>query len=439
MMNSKKKLLTAALALTLSFGGLSGLPVLPAYTADAASVTGALIQGAVAMAYVKSSLVKMDNEGQAESLKRTQAQTGYYQNEAYQQRVQNILANLKKTGLVKRDYAVYVNPEKDFNAFMTIGAVMSLNKGALDALDDNELAYVMAHEIAHGEKRHVISGVEKAIGLQTAINVYAAGSGGSALLGNLVGNYLNNQVFTMGQEKEADDLGFKILAASSYNPGGAAAAMAVLRNAYGNNYREGLNQVLAPNNHPKSSDRVTSNSERLTKYANGHVKVDGSTVYVNGVNVYTPADSGRYTGEERAYLMAGKLARLYHNNAMAGARVAGGSVYIGDLDIISTPGSDVATQVATNINGAFYANDSKSGSKKAADSKKQAEAKQKADSKAKADAAKAANKTGDADKAGADSSKNGQTGQSGTASSSGSAGQGGSLLKLNYPGAGTTR
>ena len=41
--------------------------------------------------------------------------------------------------------------------------------------------------------------------------------------------------------------------------GAAAASMAVLRNKYGDLYREGLNQVFSPNNHPKTSSRVQDN------------------------------------------------------------------------------------------------------------------------------------------------------------------------------------
>ncbi len=37
---------------------------------------------------------------------------------------------------------------------------MSINKGALDTLDDDQLAYVMAHEIAHGEHKDIINGAK---------------------------------------------------------------------------------------------------------------------------------------------------------------------------------------------------------------------------------------------------------------------------------------
>ena len=66
---------------------------------------------------------------------------------------------------------VYANPDEEFNAFATLGRVMSINKGALDTLDDDQLAYVMAHEIAHGEHKDIINGAKKQIGLSTAVGI----------------------------------------------------------------------------------------------------------------------------------------------------------------------------------------------------------------------------------------------------------------------------
>lgn len=309
------------------------------------------------MAYVSTALNKMDNsaEGQQESLARTKEKTGYLNDSAAQERVNRIMKTLEATPSVKRSYVVYANPDEEFNAFATLGRVMSINKGALDTLDDDQLAYVMAHEISHGEHKDIINGAKKQIGLSTAVGIAAGGSEGAAILSNVAGNYLSNQVFTMSQEKAADELGFKILSESPYNVGGAAGSMAVLRNKVGEHYREGLSQVVAPNNHPKLSDRVNNNISRMYTYSGNHVNVSNGTVYVNGDNIYTPAGSGRYTGEERAYYMAGKLARLYHNNQITSgsASYSGDTVTVAGQSIVSTPNADVALQVATNLNNAF--------------------------------------------------------------------------------------
>ena len=352
-MNKKFKSTMLAAVMGLS---LTTATVVPA-TVEAAGAVETLAGGALAFAYVSTAVNKMDNsaEGQAESLARAKSQTGYLEDSAAQARVQRIMKTLEASPSVKRSYVVYANPSDDFNAFATVGRVMSVNKGTLDLLDDDELAYVMAHEISHGEHKDIVNGLKKQVGLSTAVSLAAGGGGNAAILSNIAGNYMENQVFTMGQEKAADELGFKILSESQYNVGAAAASMAVLRNKYGDLYREGLNQVFSPNNHPKTSSRVKDNIDRMYTYSGNHVTVDNGAVFVNGVNIYSPANSGRYTGEERAYFMAGKLARLYHNGQIqpGGASYDGPTVTVAGRSIVTTPNADVALMVATNLNNSF--------------------------------------------------------------------------------------
>ena len=344
--------LSVAMAATMAPAIMQTAPV-----NAASSAVQTLAGGAVAMAYVSTALNKIDNseQGRQESLARTKEKTGYLNDSAAQARVQRILKTLEASPSVKRSYVVYANPDTEFNAFATLGRVMSVNKGALDTLDDDQLAYVTAHEIAHGEHKDIINGAKKQIGLSTAVGIAAGGSEGAALLSNVAGNYLSNQVFTMSQEKAADELGFKILSESPYNVGGAAGSMAVLRNKVGEHYREGLSQVVAPNNHPKLTDRVNNNIARMYTYSGNHVNVSKGAVYVNGDNIYSPAGSGRYTGEERAYYMAGKLARLYHNGQIqpGGASYDGPTVTVAGRSIVTTPNADVALMVATNLNNSF--------------------------------------------------------------------------------------
>ena len=354
-MNKKIKSLVLAAVIGLSLTTVAVVPT----TVEAAFAGAAetLIGGAVAYAYVSTAFNKMDNskEGQEQSLARAKKQTGYLEDSAAQARVQRIMKTLEASPSVKRSYVVYANPSDDFNAFATVGRVMSVNKGALDLLDDDELAYVMAHEISHGEHKDIVNGLKKQVGLSTAVSLAAGGGGNAAILSNIAGNYMENQVFTMGQEKAADELGFKILSESPYNVGAAAASMAVLRNKYGDLYREGLNQVFSPNNHPKTSSRVKDNIDRMYTYSGNYVTVDNGAVFVNGMNIYSPANSGRYTGEERAYFMAGKLARLYHNGQIqpGGASYDGPTVTVAGRSIVTTPNADVALMVATNLNNSF--------------------------------------------------------------------------------------
>lgn len=302
------------------------------------------------------------DEGQKQMLKEAKEETGVYNNYAYQARVKRIFQELAKSPKVKRSYEMYVNPKDGINAFMSVGRVMSVHKGTIDAMDDDALAAVIAHELGHGEHKDSVHGMKKSAALQTALTATTYKSGDLGILAaQVTKNYLKNQVFTLGQEKKADEFGFELLADSSFNVGGAAVAMEILHNKYGDHYAEGLVQVINPNNHPKTSQRILDNLKRLEEFSGKHVKVDKNIVFINGKSIYEGTQSGKYTPTMRAYLVAGKLARLYHDNTIGGARVDGTTVAIGSTNIVTMPSYDAAFEIAKNMNAAIS---DESGSKK---------------------------------------------------------------------------
>lgn len=319
---------------------------------SAASLTEKLLYGAAAMLYVSKYYSELDDRGQSQFLNECQQETGVYENAEADSRVQNIYNSLKDTGDIKRDYSVYVAPSEDINAFMSLGGVMCVNKGSLDSLDDDELAYVMAHELAHGEKRHSVNGVKKQVGLTTALSIYLSDDPtvGSVLLANIAGNYIANAVFTKDQEKEADDIGFDYFVDAGYNPGGAAASMAVLRDKYGESSPSGIKAILAPGNHPATTDRINKNIKRMYEYSGNHVNVKDGSIVVNGVKTFGTEPMGRYTAEERLYLTAGKLARLYHDGNIGGAAFDGSSITIGGQSIYTVQSGEDGQAMAAKLN-----------------------------------------------------------------------------------------
>ena len=307
-MNRWKKWLTTMVA------GFT-LCVAPVAAVSAASAAQILLYGAASMALARQQLMKMDDQNQKQMLASTQAKTGVLDNEAYSRRVETIQRNLVATGLVKRNYDVYVNPSKELNAFETVGGVISINRGMVDALNDDELAFTLSHEMQHGEKRHAVNGVLKSIGIATLVDVALGGNANvlDILLGSVAVNYIDNEVVTMDQEKQADETGFNILKNTEYNVGGAASSMQYVYEQYGDLWQEGVKRVISPNNHPQMSSRIQKLAGRMSQWSGNHVQVGGNTVYVNAQPVVTPAAMGSYSSRRRAFLVAGNLARSFHD------------------------------------------------------------------------------------------------------------------------------
>lgn len=335
-----------------SFAALTVMTAVPVPAVQAASAAEKLLYGAAALVYVSRYYSALDDSGQREFLGECQQQTGVYEDAYADSRIQGIYQALKETGHIKREYSIYASPDEEINAFMSLGGVMCVNKGALSAFDDDELAYVMAHELAHGEKRHSVSGVKKRVGLTTALSIYLSDDPtiGSVLLANIAGNYVSNAVFTKDQEKEADNLGFQYLVDAGYNPGGAAASMAVLRDRYGESSPSGIQAVLSPGNHPAASDRIRKNIKRMYDYSGKAVNVKDGYILIHGKKSFQPAAYGNYTAEERTYLTAGKLAKLFHEGRQTPASYDGGAILCGGESIYTVGSGEDGPAIAAALN-----------------------------------------------------------------------------------------
>jgi predicted Zn-dependent protease len=120
------------------------------------------------------------------------------------------------------------------NAFTIPGGYVFVNTGLINLMArEGELASVLAHELAHAEARHIHRQLEQQKTLMVA-------SLAAILAGALIGNPQLAQAITTGSmggaetvalsysrdnEREADQIGLRILTATGYSPTDAASAM----------------------------------------------------------------------------------------------------------------------------------------------------------------------------------------------------------------------
>lgn len=100
----------------------------------------------------------------------------------------------------------HYNPSGVVNAFATLGGHVVLYQGLLQTMpDENALAMVIAHEIAHVRHRHPIASVGRSAALGFAL-MLAGADGGSRLVQAAVsqGGMLTVLSFSRAQEEQAD-------------------------------------------------------------------------------------------------------------------------------------------------------------------------------------------------------------------------------------------
>ena len=126
-------------------------------------------------------------------------------------------------------FKIIIVNSPEINAFALPSGVIVLNQGLIEIADDEEeLAAVLAHEIAHVTQRHIARFYKKNKGLtlKTALGTlaaiiassYSAEAGQAALISSLAAQQREILSFTRENEKEADRIGRNILISSGYSP-----------------------------------------------------------------------------------------------------------------------------------------------------------------------------------------------------------------------------
>lgn len=172
------------------------------------------------------------------------------------------------------EYNFYVIEQDTINAFAGPAGNIFIFSGLFEAMDtENELAGILAHEIAHVSARHIADLLEKSkrsqmVSVAGLIAGILVGLGGASAVGSAIsiGSMAAGQSmilsYTRENEMEADFLGRQYLEASGYSLLGLRGALEKIRD------REWYGEEEVPTylkTHPATRDRLTNLNNILSQ------------------------------------------------------------------------------------------------------------------------------------------------------------------------------
>lgn len=153
------------------------------------------------------------------------------------ERLARIIEGMKVEDSPKLDIKVYL--VKDVNAFAIADGTIRVFAGLMDLMTDEEIRYVIGHEIGHVTLGHTKKALQMAYTASAARKAgVASGATGMAALsdssiGELTEKLVNSQ-FSQSQENDADQYALNFMKYNKYDPKSAVSALRKLEKEFGN-------------------------------------------------------------------------------------------------------------------------------------------------------------------------------------------------------------
>ena len=191
------------------------------------------------------------------------------------------------------EFKFHIMSDTNVNAFAIPGGHVVILTGLLESAETaEEVAGVLAHEIAHVTRRHSLRNIIKSAGLIVTLQALIGDASGLLGLATEASRYLLQQKFSRDFEREADEPGWGYLVQARIDPRGMTRFFEKMREIMASSGMGVLEGSLSlANTHPTSQERI----DRLTaKWAevekkSGFIDLGGWTNSVPSLRNKTPS------------------------------------------------------------------------------------------------------------------------------------------------------
>ena len=145
----------------------------------------------------------------------------------YAKRLDKLVSKHRKEDGMQLNYKVYLT--SDINAFACPDGSIRVYSGLMDMMTDDELRYVLGHEIGHVKLGHTMARYKaEYLARATRKGLAASGSKAGAVAGSELGGLAEeafNAQYSQENEREADDYGLAFNKKYKYKPQAAVTAL----------------------------------------------------------------------------------------------------------------------------------------------------------------------------------------------------------------------
>jgi Zn-dependent protease with chaperone function len=193
----------------------------------------------------------------------------------------------------KFQYRIYIVRNKEINAFALPGGYVFIHTGMLDFVkSDDELACVIAHELAHINRRHSLNSLRRNYAFIQLLNLVlndTKNDDKKDTIAKITWMFLE-QKNSRRNEREADQLGMEWAMKAGYNPSGMVTLWQNMEKKHPYQ-RDLLTRMLST--HPPSSERAATARRLLSEWNIEFVETNFLTCGVNTVaqkNIHIDGD-----------------------------------------------------------------------------------------------------------------------------------------------------